>query len=323
MRDGRSHFGSIYSEGMYARVAPVAPFDLEMSLRFVCHPPRTVAVSTWEPGADVWTGREYRRVIWLGGRPLLLLLRNAGLVDQPALDWRAIGATLNEAEQKAVNEIIRHMLSAEVDLAPFYARARLDPVLNDLRDQYYGLKVIRFPSLYECLVSTVLEQQINLPFAATLKRRLLKTFGPVIEHEGGQWHGYPSPETLARLIPDQLRPLQISERKASYIIGIARAYAEGKIDEAGLRRETAEKAVETLTEIRGVGRWTAEYSLLRGLGHTDVLPADDVGLQRTAGLLYGLKAPATAMSIRRRWKRLAPWQGYAALYLWFTYWGRS
>jgi len=308
---------------MGLRVAPVAPFDFEMSLRFVCQPPRTVAASSWEPGADVWTGREYRRVLWLGGRPLLLLLRNAGLVDKPALEWRVAGATLNDAEQKAVQEIAGHMVSADIDLAPFYARARLDPVLNDLRDQYYGLKVIRFPSLYECLVSTVLEQQINLLFAATLKRRLMETFGPVVEHDGRPWRGYPPPETLARLIPDQLRPLQISERKASYLIGIARAFAEGKIDEAGLRREPAEKAVETLTGLRGIGRWTAEYSLLRGLGHTDVLPADDVGLQRTAGLLYGLKAPATAMSIRRRWKRLSPWQGYAALYLWFTYWGNS
>lgn len=308
---------------MNVRVAPVAPFDFEMSLRFVCQPPRTVAAPNWQPGADGWTGREYRRVVWLGARPLLLLLRNTGLVDRPALDWRVVGASLNEAEQKAVSEIVGHIVSADVNLAPFYASARLDPVLNDLRDQYYGLKVIRFPSLYECLVSTVLEQQINLLFAATLKRRLLEAFGPEIEYEGKQWRGYPSPETLARLIPDQLRPLQISERKASYLIGIARAFAEGKIDEAGLRREPAEKAIEALTEIRGVGRWTAEYSLLRGLGHTDVLPADDVGLQRTVGLLYGLKAPATAMSIRRRWKRLTPWQGYATLYLWFTYWGRS
>lgn len=308
---------------MNVRVAPVAPFDFEMSLRFVCQPPRTVAAPNWQPGADCWTGREYRRVVWLGGRPLLLLLRNAGLVDRPAMDWRVVGATLDDAGQRAIGEIVRHIVSADVDLAPFYASARLDPVLNDLRDQYYGLKVIRFPSLYECLISTVLEQQINLLFAATLKRRLLERFGPVIEFEGRPWYGYPAPETLARLIPDQLRPLQISERKASCIIGIARAFAEGKIDEASLRREPAEKAIEALTEIRGIGRWSAEYSLLRGLGHTDVLPADDVGLQRTVGLLYGLKAPATAMSIRRRWKRLTPWQGYATLYLWFTYWGRS
>lgn len=308
---------------MQVRVAPVAPFDLELSLRFVCHPPRTVAAPNWEPGADCWTGREYRRVLWLGSKPVLLILRNSGLVDRPAIDWRVAGATLDEAEQKAVTEIVRHIVSADIDLAPFYAGARLDPVLTDLREQYYGLKVIRFPSLYECLVSTVLEQQINLLFAATLKRRLMQAFGPTVEHEGALWRGFPSPEALARLSPDQLRLLQISERKASYLIGIARAIAEAKIDEVRLRREPADKAIEALTEIRGIGRWTAEYSLLRGLGHTDVLPADDVGLQKTVGLLYGLKAPATAISIRRRWKRLAPWQGYATLYLWFTHWGKS
>ena len=308
---------------MLARLTPVAPFDLELSLRYVCAPPVTAAHRGWPAGADHWSGREYRRVLWLGEKPLLLMLRNAGLVDRPAVDWQVAGDPLSEAEQKAVAEIARHMLSADVDLAPFYACARLDPVLTDLREQYCGLKVIRFPSLYECLISTVLEQQINLPFAAALKLRLLEQFGPCIEHGGRHWFGFPSPRALARLSPDKLRPLQISERKAGSLIAIARAFLEGKIEEAGLRQAPAEKAMEELMQLRGVGRWTAEYSLLRGLGHTDALPADDVGLQKTVGLLYGLKAPATPLNIRRRWRRLEPFRGYAAFYLWFTHWGTA
>lgn len=316
---------------MWRNLEVAGPFDFELSLRFVCLPPRAAAHLGGEPYVDFWLGREYRRAVWLtagtgagpaGGaapsRLVLLRLRNQGTVDRPGIqfwaepDWDA-------GRAGAMRDLAAHVLSAGVRLEEFYAATHPDRALRGLGERFHGLKVIRSPSLYECLVSTVLEQQLNYHFANTVKRRLLAGFGEKIAFEGRTYGAYPPPERLAALRPAELRALQISERKASYIIGIARAAAAGELAAAG--NGAAGNAVrERLLGLKGVGRWTAEYAALRGLGDNDALPAEDVGLQKAVGQIYGLRGHATALGIERRWRRHAPWRGYATYYCWFTHW---
>ncbi len=310
------------------------PFDFELSFRFVCTAPRAAAHLGFEPYVDVWQGREYRRAVWLPGRrPVLLRLRNQGTVDQPRLQWRAalpakdaVGgaaaaeAALTAGEAEALARLAAHIVSAPVRLADFHAAIGRDAVLRGLARRFAGLKIIRAPSLYECLVSTVLEQQLNFHFANVVKRRLLATFGEALEFEGRTYWAYPPPERLAALRPDELRPLQISGRKASYVIGIAQAVLAGELAAERLAGQPAQAARETLLRLRGIGRWTAEYAALRGLGDDNALPAEDVGLQKTVGQVYGLRQYATSRGIERRWRAFAPWRGYATYYCWFTQW---
>lgn len=249
--------------------------------------------------------------------PALLRLRNQGTVDRPRIqfwaepDWEA-------ATAEAMRTLAAHVLSAEVRVEEFYEAARPDAALRGLAERFPGLKVIRSPSLYECLVSTVLEQQLNYHFANTVKRRLLTAFGERIQFGGQTYLAYPPPERLAALPPGELRDLQISGRKASYLIGIARAAAAGELETAGARDGVAMR--ERLLALKGVGRWTTEYAALRALGDNDALPAEDVGLQKAVGQVYGLRGYATAAGIERRWRRHSPWRGYATYYCWFTHW---
>lgn len=302
------------------RVEVEAPFDFELSLRFVCQPPRAAAHLGFIPYLDYRQGRQYRRLLALPSRPILALIANQGTVDRPRLEVKTIPGDLSAAERDEVRKRVAHIVSASTGLAAYYRLAARDPVLRNLAERFHGLKVIRAPSLYECLVSTVLEQQLNFHFASTVKRRLLENFGVMVEHEGRVYRGFPPAERLARLVPTDLRPLQISERKATYLLGIARAVAAGGMMDHEWSALPAEVALERLQLLRGVGRWTAEYVLLRGMGSTDALPADDVGLQKSVGALYDLRGPATALAIRRRWRHLAPWRGYATYYTWFTQW---
>lgn len=300
------------------------PFDFELSLRFVCVPPRAAAHLGGEPYVDFWLGREYRRAMWLGSRarpgPVLLRLRNQGTVDRPGMQFWA-EADWDAETARAVRAVAAHVVSADVRVAEFYAATRQDLALRGLAERFHGLKVIRSPSLYECLVSTVLEQQLNYHFANTVKRRLLAACGEKMAFEGRTYWAYPPPERLAALRPAELRKLQISERKASYIIGIARAAAAGELEQGPAGNGAAgEAARERLLRLKGVGRWTSEYAALRGLGDNDALPAEDVGLQKAVGQVYGLRGYATALGIARRWRRHAPWRGYATYYCWFTHW---
>ena len=80
----------------------------------------------------------------------------------------------------------------------------------------------------------------------------------------------------------------------------------------------SDEAVAELTRLRGVGRWTAEYVCLRGLGHRDAIPAADVGLKIAIGRAYGLGRQATEAEIRALAERWAGWRGHAAFCWWYS-----
>lgn len=111
---------------------------------------------------------------------------------------------------------------------------------------------------------------------------------------------------------------QFSQRKADYLIGLPRAVADGRLDFGTLRNLPYEEAVATLTRFNGVGRWTAEYVLMRGLGARDVIPAGDLSLRRMIGQAYGLGQTATETQIRLIAEQCAGWRSWVAFYWWFA-----
>jgi DNA-3-methyladenine glycosylase II len=308
---------------MRGRLDITGPLDLELSARLLCAPPR--AGRAWHATGDYWHGHEYRRIVWWTGQPALLRLFNRGSIDHPDVGWRLEGVTGGvtggAGERAAIAHRVRHLISADTDLAACYASFRSDPVLGPLSERFCGLRILRFPSLYECLVATILEQQLNFWFAAQVKRQLFTAHGPEIVFEGRHYIGVPAPARLAELTPEALRPLQISAPKARALAAVAAAARDGRLDPPpDPDAHDAEAVAEHLMRLRGVGRWSATYARLRGLGHTDALPSDDVGLLRSVTHLYSARSPVTPQGLQRRWKKLAPWRGYATYYVWLTQW---
>ena len=174
------------------------------------------------------------------------------------------------------------------------------------------------PSPFEALVWAILGQQINLPFAYRLKRALVERYGTRLEHDGYTYHLFPAPEALAEADPAELRAMQLSRQKSDYVRSLAALAAGGAIDWAGLRALPSDEAVAELTRLRGVGRWTAEYVAMRGLGHRDVIPAADVGLKFAIGKAYGLGRQATEPEIRLLAERWAGWRSHASFCWWYS-----
>jgi DNA-3-methyladenine glycosylase II len=179
---------------------------------------------------------------------------------------------------------------------------------------YPGLRILTIPDPFEALVWAILGQQINVAFAAKTKRALIERYGEVVEVGGRSYRLFPEPDRLAALTPEELRPLQISRQKGLYITGLARS----GIDLEALRGRPDEEVVERLTRLKGIGRWTAEYLLVRGFGRPDVIAAGDMGIRAIAGRLYGLGRNATEAEVRELARAWAPWRGYAGFYLWFA-----
>lgn len=277
-------------------VAATAPFRLDLALRYLATSPSTVA--------EVVDERSYERA--LRGRRGPFVVRAEAAEDGLRVSVRGSGADLEEGF-----DWIQRVFSLQ---APLPEPPVGDPVMAERIARYLGLRILTIPDPFEALVWAILGQQINIAFAARLKRVLIEAYGDPLELDGRVYWLFPPAERLVDVTPEELRPLQISRQKAIYIRELARS----ELDLAALRRLPDDEVVERLVELKGIGRWTAEYLLLRGFGRTDAIPAGDMGLRQIVGRLYGLDRNASEAEVRSLAEAWTPWRGYGAFYLWFA-----
>jgi DNA-3-methyladenine glycosylase II len=209
----------------------------------------------------------------------------------------------------------RRLCGLDFDLAGFYRSARGDRVLAGLTAQLPGLRPTLMPQPLEMLIGSICAQQVNLPWAFTVRSRLVRRYGTPVRVGGATVYAFPEAEVLARATVDELRGLQFTTRKAEYIAELGRLVAAGALDLHGLAGRANEDVIAALTEVRGLGRWTAEWFLARGLGRGDVCPAGDLGVRRAVGHFYGRGGDASERAVRRRAARWGAHQNLAVHYL--------
>ncbi|NGZ77093.1 DNA-3-methyladenine glycosylase 2 [Saccharibacillus alkalitolerans] len=222
----------------------------------------------------------------------------------------------------AAADYVREWFGLDEDLEPFYAMAMRDPLLGPVVSEHAGLRLIGIPDLFESLVWAVIGQQISLPFAYTMKNRLVETYGQrldeqeVSDAETAPFYLFPRPARIAALTPDDLRPMQFSGRKAEYIIGIARMMEEGRLSKAALLRMDEIEAREALLRIRGVGAWTADYVGMKCLRRPSAFPSADAGLHQALKIGLGLNRKPLPDEIARAAADWKSFEAYAVFYLW-------
>ncbi|EGK11206.1 DNA-3-methyladenine glycosylase [Desmospora sp. 8437] len=223
---------------------------------------------------------------------------------------------LSEAEVQCLKGMIRRMFSLDVDLAPFYEQMKKEPRLAPIVESRRGLHFVLDPTLYECLIKTIISQQLNLAFAATLIQRLIERAGSKVPFREEALPVFPTPSQVARLEYEDLQRLQFNRRKAEYVIDISRKIVDGGLDLEGMKTLPDQLVTDQLVSLRGVGRWTAECLLLFGMGRPDLLPAADIGLRNALKKAYGLDRQPTESDVRRWGENWTPWRSYATFYLW-------
>ncbi|MCL6446113.1 MAG: DNA-3-methyladenine glycosylase, partial [Alicyclobacillus sp.] len=206
--------------------------------------------------------------------------------------------------------------STDLDLKQFYGQMSSDPVWKPLLRQLHGLRPIQDPDPFESMIRTIIGQQLNTKFAATLVERLINLGAEQVPWRQDALPVFPSPERIAALTYEDLRSRSFSQRKAEYVIDFARAVVDGRIDLDTLWTAPDEAVFAALTPLRGIGRWTVECFLLSGLGRPDLLPAADIGIQNAVQRLYGLADRPNESAIRQLAEPWAPWRSYATYYLW-------
>ncbi len=159
---------------------------------------------------------------------------------------------------------------------------------------------------FRTLVQAIISQQISTGAARAVRQRLEQFAAP--QGVTAAW--------LARLSVDELRSVGISLQKATYLLDLARRVNDGALDLRNIGRLSDERVIEQLTQVKGIGRWTAQMFLIFSLGRLDVLPHDDLGVRVAIRDEYGLddlpdKETCHAIA--------APWRPYASVGSWYCW----
>jgi DNA-3-methyladenine glycosylase II len=195
------------------------------------------------------------------------------------------------AEGRVVLRAADPRMAALVD-----ARPRLDP------DAFFDT----WPSeLWSALVAQVIGQQISLAAAGAIRGRLQALNGGPL----------PTPAQLLAIDDDTLRGVGLSHAKVLYLRDLAARLVDGRLDLARLRTLDDDAARDALTQIKGVGRFTADGVLLLTLRRSDIWPAADLALRRAVARVWEFDAPPSLAEVDALGQRFRPWRTLAAVYL--------
>lgn len=287
-------------------IKPASPYDFNL----------TVGIYGKFQGeiVDNYVDGIYRRLLNIADTYTLISVKSIGTVDKPKLHVSVDPETIS-TEQNLIMRKVEHMLSTNVDLKSFYRSMRNDRVLSEIKDELYGLRAPRTASFYEALVIAITEQQIALPMAILTKERVVRRYGEMMTLKGHDYYAFPSPNVLANAKVQDLRDLKLSRRKAEYIIDFSRKVTESELNLDEIAELSNEEILGILTKVRGMGRWTVEYAMVRGLGRFDALPANDAALRKIVSTLYYEGERVSEEEVRKLLGQWGEYKGYAAFYL--------
>ena len=175
------------------------------------------------------------------------------------------------------------------------------------------LRIAQTPTVFDGLLWSIIGQQINLPFAFRLRRRLIERVGRRVA-EG--WFVPPKPAEVAGLDPAELHRLQFSRPKASYVLGVSQRVASGELDLDRLVTLSASRVERTLIDVRGLGPWSVNYLMMRSLGFADCVPLGDTGVTSGLQTLFSLAERPDLDATRRLMHVFSPYRSLATAHLW-------
>ena len=268
-----------------------------------------------DPEIRTYNNGVFSQALEIGGRPFIIRLGPGTGPSQLTLSVFPDPADTGVREE-AVREAVSSMFNIYDDLIPFYRTVEKDRIMNRLSHTLEGLKVPTTPTVFEALIDSVIEQQISLNVAHTLQNRLIKAVGTRLHDGVSAYYCYPTPGILAATRPGLFRECGMSARKGEYIREISAAIVSGDLDVENFRRYSdTEQIIEEMVKIRGIGKWTAELTVLRGIHKLDAFPADDVALRRIIAGFYKDGQDMTAAEARMIAGEWGSYKGLAAFYL--------
>ncbi|MDB5800324.1 MAG: repair protein [Rhodocyclales bacterium] len=255
-------------------------------------------------------GHVLRKGFVVDGKPALLTIAMGEHEASYVLDVDDNAKGMDGAALKAM---VQGMLGMHILPEAFEAAVATDPLLGAVVLRQRGLRIPQTATAFEALSWAIIGQQIGLGFAITLRRRFIELGG--VRHGSGM-ACYPDAGCVARMRADDLGRLQFSRAKSEALIRVAQLIEEGRLDLEQLATEAPEAAFETLTSIKGIGPWTANYVLMRGLGAVDCSLHGDAAVRAAIVRITGTSEKLGQVEAQRMLEQYRPWRSLAAAHLW-------
>jgi len=304
----------IYSSNIYCmprtefRIIP--PFNFDLSIKF-CERTKFDVLDR----NDKYCLKRFTKI---DNTPVFIEIGCGGTADKPVGLAKWSYPEGGQIDENRISATAGKILSADIDLKPFYRKLDQSAKLKPLKKNLYGLKPILTATVFESAAWAIIGQQVNLTFATRTKIRLEKRYGKSIKTGGNQFFLFPDPGKIAGIRVTTLRNMQFSQRKAEYLIGLAKICTKENDFFESLSNSPYNKAIEKLTAVRGIGIWSANYLLMRGVGHLNCLPLGDTGLTRATKEVYNMRKKPDNDKIEKLARRFEPYRSLYTLYLWFS-----
>ena len=211
------------------------------------------------------------------------------------------GVDVTPHDPELETDVLR-FLGVPFDLAGFRDWAVADETLARLVAALPGFRPPLQPNPFEALVTSITAQQVSLQSAAAIRSRFIERYGVAYEHA----HAFPTRERVAQATEAELVGVGFSNRKAEYVVGLARS----DLDLDGLAALPDEEVSARLVALRGLGEWTADWFLARHLARPHAWPAGDLGLRKAVTAFYG-----DVPDVRAFAARFHPFENLSAHYL--------
>jgi DNA-3-methyladenine glycosylase II len=291
---------------MELTLEPLPPFDFNLSAQIFSNGDERI--QRYEDGV-------FSQTVRLSGAPALIRVSSQGTGDRPKLLVQAEpDDAFTEDDRSDLEALVTRLFNLNLDILPFYEAVKSDRIMLQIARHLWGLHSPSTVTVFEALVDSIIEQQISLKAAWSMQRRLIETFGEALSLEDRTYFAFPEAENLAAATIEQLRACGLSGRKAEYVQGVAKLVQDG-LDLESFQSWSEEKIIEELSRIRGVGVWTAEMTMIRGMQKYDAFPADDIGLRRIIAHYYYGGEKISGDEARQTAFAWSGWRGLASFYL--------
>ena len=180
-----------------------------------------------------------------------------------------------------------------------------DPVMRGIIERIGPFKMQYGEPTFHSLAEAIIYQQLNGNAALTIFKRFAALAGEPL-----------TPEGILKVTPEQMRSVGLSKQKSSYLLDMAGRAHGGTLDFSHLAEMSEDQVIEHLTQVKGVGVWTAHMFLIFSLRRPNVLPVGDLGVRMAIQRAYRKRKPPTPKQVEQIGKGWHPYCSYAAWYLW-------
>ncbi|MGC4107467.1 MAG: hypothetical protein QM753_14185 [Thermomicrobiales bacterium] len=255
---------------------------------------------------QAWIGGSFVHVCWEDGRPVWRVVRQesrgALVIDGSAHPDRDVA-------------FLHDVLGIGTRLPAFG-----DPVIAALANRFPGLRPLNDGSLFEGAITSIVGQSISVAAAAVTQGKLAALFTEPLLVAGRAFRPLPSARQLATADPAFIRRSGVTMKRAEAIRNLAQVELAGRLPTAADARTDPERTIATMVALPGIGRWTAESTLLWGIGAADAHPTGDIALLRAARVAYG-RPEMTLRDLDALSEEWRPARSLAARLLWTSLFG--